>query len=137
MIGLLQFSKQRSESADRLLSQLPFERGIDIMLLREQYRDKQAPLWFSDASGPVGNPSFSITVKATGTSGKEYEVHLLLFLTLHRTNLLLIYALEYELRIISGRIIVAVDFSATMVDCYDLGLCSKIRFVLIFSIVRV
>lgn len=47
MIGVLELNLQRRKSGDQLLSQP----ASDILLLNEQYTDKQTPFWFSYESG--------------------------------------------------------------------------------------
>ncbi|XP_073984792.1 uncharacterized protein [Rhodnius prolixus] len=41
----------RSKIADELLYQLVFEKKVDLLLLSEQYQDKESPGWFSDLLG--------------------------------------------------------------------------------------
>lgn len=41
----------RSKTADNLLHQLVFEKRADLVLISEQYRNKQSPSWYSDLLG--------------------------------------------------------------------------------------
>lgn len=51
MIHILQANMHRRKIADELLYQLVFEKKVDLLLLSEQYQDKESPGWFSDLLG--------------------------------------------------------------------------------------
>lgn len=48
---VLQANLHRSRTADSLLVQLTRERNVDLLLISEQYRDKDLPNWYSDLLG--------------------------------------------------------------------------------------
>ncbi|GJQ78554.1 hypothetical protein Trydic_g11665 [Trypoxylus dichotomus] len=47
-IRVIQINMNRSRLADELLYQLAFESNTDIVLISEQYRNRDQPTWFSD-----------------------------------------------------------------------------------------
>uniref|UniRef100_T1HW45 Endo/exonuclease/phosphatase domain-containing protein n=1 Tax=Rhodnius prolixus TaxID=13249 RepID=T1HW45_RHOPR len=66
---ILQGNMHRSRVADSLLNQLRSEWDADLLIISEQYKDKDCPLWFADALHTaaiwVANPS-EVPIEATG-----------------------------------------------------------------------
>lgn len=48
MIRILQGNMNRSRTADHLLHQLVVEKGAELLILSEQYRNKESTYWYSD-----------------------------------------------------------------------------------------
>ncbi|XP_033229118.1 uncharacterized protein LOC117180736 [Belonocnema kinseyi] len=51
MAGFLQANMHSSEEANDLLYQIVCEKNIDLLIISEQYRDRDSPTWFSDNLG--------------------------------------------------------------------------------------
>ena len=51
MIRILQANLHRSKTADNLLHQLTSEYNTDIVIISEQYKNKDIPAWSSDPTG--------------------------------------------------------------------------------------
>ncbi|XP_033222576.1 uncharacterized protein LOC117176444 [Belonocnema kinseyi] len=51
MISILQGNLHRSRTADDLLTHLVYEKKADLLLLCDQYQDREVPTWFADSTG--------------------------------------------------------------------------------------
>lgn len=72
MIQTVQANLNRSRTADDLLYQLACEKDVDLLLISEQYRNREPPSWFSDHLGTaaiwVRNPA-KLQVRSHGSRG--------------------------------------------------------------------
>lgn len=61
MIRVLQANMNRSKTADDLLTQLKLEKGADILIISEQYQNKNSEVWLADNLGTaamwIANPT--------------------------------------------------------------------------------
>lgn len=51
MIRVMQANLNRSKTANELLYQLVYEKKSDLLIISEQYQDRQLPIWYSDDLG--------------------------------------------------------------------------------------
>ena len=51
MIKILQGNLHRSKTANDLLAQLVLEKDADLLIISEQYQDRNSPTWFADTLG--------------------------------------------------------------------------------------
>lgn len=58
MLRILQANLNRSKTANDLLYQLAQEKRADVLILSEQYRNKESPKWFP---GTLGTAAIWIT----------------------------------------------------------------------------
>lgn len=128
MIRILQANIHRSRTADDLLHQLGHEKGVDIVLVSEQYRDYQSSSWYPDALGTAAiwvREQSSVSVGAHGR-GRGFA-----WVTSGRVTFFSCYltpnepiqnyrdkvdALEEEVLRLGGKAIVAGDFNAKGVE---------------------
>ena len=73
MTQILQGNMNRSKNADCLLPQLAIEKGAELLLLSEQYKNKESPLWYTDQLGTaaIWVPNGKIYIQKHGT-GRGY-----------------------------------------------------------------
>lgn len=128
MIRILQANINRSLTANQLLYQMGKEKGVDVLLISEQYKNYDSPAWYRDELGTaaiwVREPS-RVRVAAHG-SGRGYVwvksagiTYFSCYLTpndpveSYRDK---VDALEDEIRQTGGRMVVAGDFNARGVE---------------------
>lgn len=72
-MNVLQGNLHRSRVAHNLLSQLVLELKIDLLLLSEQYRDRQGSRWYEDTLGTaaIWVPNTNILIRGHG-AGRGY-----------------------------------------------------------------
>ena len=51
MIKVLEGNLHRSKTANDLLAQLVLEKDTDLLIISEQYQDRNSPIWFADTLG--------------------------------------------------------------------------------------
>lgn len=128
MISILQLNMQRSRTADQLLFQFAVEKGADILLLSEQYQNRQSPCWFSDVLGTasvwvIDSGKLPILKHGSGRGFVWVKSRGISFFSCYLTPnqsiadyRRMIDSLEDEVRNTSGGIIVTGDFNARAVE---------------------
>ena len=70
MIRVLQGNLHRSKTADDLLTQIVFEKKVDLLIISEQYKERRNATWFTDTLGTaaiwIPNPK-KVPVEQHGT----------------------------------------------------------------------
>lgn len=127
-IKILQLNMHRGKTADSLLSQIAIEQCADVMIISEQYLNKDNDTWFDDETGTA-----AIWIPRTDTfkpkkSGKRNGF---VWVQLDEITLVSCYltpsdninefhakleAIEDEIRCMDGQVIVAGDFNARAVE---------------------
>lgn len=128
MISILQANLHRSKTADNLLHQLALEYNVDLLILSEQYRNRDFPIWYNDTTETAaiwireprkfqiknhGNrPGF---VWITSQNETFFSCYFTPNESIHDFRIK-IDALEDEVRKTAGNVIIAGDFNARAVE---------------------
>lgn len=124
---VLQGNIQHCKVANDLLSQIVLEKKIDLLIISEQYRDRDGSNWYPDTGGTaaIWIPNTYVFVKSHGRANG------LVWVTTSEANFVSCYfspnenvaefqdrldRLEDLLRSLSGTLIVAGDFNARAID---------------------
>lgn len=129
MIRILQTNMNRSRLANDLLLRTIGEMGVDMLLISEQYRDKEEPAWFPDTLGTaaIWIPSKSIAGKVAGHGRGNGFVWVsiggITFVSCYFTPnetiqefIQKLDELEDKVRDIGGEMVVAGDFNAKAIE---------------------
>lgn len=128
MIRVLQANLHRSKTADDLIYQLSREKGANLLLISEQYQDKDRSCWYPDLTGTAAiwtpNPG-SVQVKSHG-KGRGFvwaKVGVFSFFSCYFTPNEAIQdfrekldCLEDQILNTQGKVVVAGDFNARALE---------------------